>query len=205
MLLPHIRCRQFLVDGMTRGMTVLDIGCGDGDLMSELIGIGCTVKGVEIDRSLVRACQAKGMPVSEGRAERLPIEDSSVDAIVCSVVLSYTLERQAVEEWARVLKPGGVINATYHGIGYGLNYLFYGPRFKTRVYGFRMLANTLFYRLTSHRLPGFLGDTLCQTSRRMMTYYRTFGLRLEREQVVGVVAGTPRFLCHRVIKPILPK
>jgi SAM-dependent methyltransferase len=199
-LSSHVRCREFLLAGMTRGMSVLDVGCGDGGLMSELIGLGCSVAGVEIDRSLVQACLAKGIPVSEGRAEKLPVPDASVDAIVCSVVLPYTVERQAVAEWARVLKPGGAINATCHGIGYGLNYLLQGQGLKKRFYGLRMLANTLFYRLTSRRLPGFLGDTLCQTSRRMISYYRTSGLHLEREELVGVVMGAPQFLCHRAIK-----
>ena len=168
--------------------------------MSELASRGCLVTGVEIDPSLVRVCQAAGLPVCEGRAEGLPVADASVDGIVCSVVLPYTDERQAIAEWARVLRPGGAVNATYHGVGYGLYYLTGGRGIMCRVYGFRMLANTLFYQLFGRRLPGFLGDTLCQTSRRLRSYYRASGLVLEREQVVGAVMGHPQYLCHRVVK-----
>ena len=194
------RCREFLLADVGPRITVLDIGCGDGELMSELAARGCSASGVEIDRVLVEACQISGLRVTEGRAEDLPIADASIDLIVCSVVLPYTDERRAVAEWARVLKPGGAVNATFHGVGYGLDYLFHGPGWKRRFYGFRMLANTFFYGLFGRRLPGFVGDTLCQTERRMRSYYRKYGLDLESEQIVGVVLGSPQFICHRVVK-----
>lgn len=197
---PHVRCRQFLLAGLTAGRVVLDVGCGTGELMAELAGRGCSVTGVEIDPSLVESCRAAGFQANEGRAERLPAADGSLDAIVCSVVLPYTDERKAVVEWARVLRPGGVINATYHGLGYGLNYLTHHPGLKNRFYGLRMLANTAFYGLTGRRLPGLLGDTLCQTGRRLRSYYRSVGLELHTEQVVGKCMGHPIFLCHRVVK-----
>lgn len=197
---PHARCREFLVAGMSPGLAILDIGCGTGDLMADLARRGCAVTGIEIDGSLVQRCQAAGLRVLEGQAEHLPVAAASLDAVVCSMVLPYTDERRAIAEWARTLKPGGVANATFHGIGYGLDYLLHGPGWKRRFYGARMLANTLFYQVFGHRLPGFLGDTLCQTSRRMRSYYRAFGLDLQRESVIGVVAGFPRFLGHRVVK-----
>jgi ubiquinone/menaquinone biosynthesis C-methylase UbiE len=185
---------------MTPGLHVLDIGCGDGDLMSELASRGCSVFGVEIDGSLVEACRASGLEVFEGRAEDLPIANASVDAIVCSVVLPYTDERQAVAEWARVLKPGGAANVTFHGLGYGLTYLLKGNNLRRRIYGLRMLVNTLLYQLFSRRLAGRFGDTLCQTTRRMRSYYRSHGLILERVHVAETMMGFPRYLCHRVIK-----
>jgi SAM-dependent methyltransferase len=181
-------------------MRVLDVGCGEGSLMSELGARGCAVVGVEIAKPLVQSLTDRGLAVCEGQAEDLPLPDASFDAIVCSVVLPYTDERQSVAEWARVLKPGGIVNASYHGVGMGLIFLLRGPGLRLRFYGFRMLANTLFYRLTGFRLPGFLGDTLCQISSRMNSYYQASGLRLERELIVEKVMGAPRFLCHRTVK-----
>lgn len=168
--------------------------------MQELAERGCSMAGVEIDLSLVESCRRAGLQVSEGQAERLPITADSLDAVTCSVVIPYTEEWQAVAEWARVLRQGGIVNATYHGIGYGLNYLVRGNSLKRRFYGFRMLANTFYYRLTGRRLPGFLGDTLCQSSRRLRAYYRAVGLELRAEQVVGRCFGLPIFLCHRAVK-----
>jgi SAM-dependent methyltransferase len=196
----HVLCREFLVSGLAHGTPVLDVGCGDGNLMSDLARRGYPVAGVEINCALVRSCRAAGLQVDHGRAEDLNLVDASVDAIVCSVVLPYTDEKLAVAEWGRVLKPGGVVNATFHGLGYAVKQMLHGPGWRKHVYGMRQLANTLFYRITGWRLPGGLGDTLCQTSSRMRSYYAASGLRLEEERVVESVMGSPRFLCHRVVK-----
>lgn len=196
----HVQCRQFLLGGLGAGMSVLDVGCGRGELLAELAQRGCTVRGVEINPALVEACRASGLTVDAGAAEQLPIASESHDAIVCSVVLPYTDERKAVAEWARVLRPGGVVLATYHGTGYGVNYILNGGRFATRCYGLRMLANTACCSLTNRRLPGFLGDTQCQTARRLARHYRHAGLTLVEQKIVGHCAGLPMFICHRLEK-----
>src|SRR5690606_7242849 len=123
--------------------------------------------GVEIDTRLVAECRSRGLDVLQGQAEMLPFDGSSFDAVLCSVVVPYTDERRAVAEWARVLKLGGAVNLTTHGLGYGLDYLLRGNHWKRRFYGFRMLVNSAVYEASGRRIPGFLGDTLCQTSSRM--------------------------------------
>lgn len=193
-------CRQFLLEGIREKQVVLDVGCGAGALMVELARRGCLVQGVEIDPARVEECRGKGLDVKEGRAETLPLADRSMDVVVCSVVVPYTDERRAVAEWARVVKPGGRVNVTLHGLGYGVACLFRGPGVKRRLYGARMLVNTWWYGLVGRRLPGFFGDTLCQTSSRMKAYYRENGLTLQQEQVVGLIAGLPQFLCHFILK-----
>jgi SAM-dependent methyltransferase len=184
-------------------MHVLDVGCGEGELMSELLNRGITVTGVEISKSAVESCRRQGLDVVEGVAEDLPFPANSFDGIVCSVVIPYTDERKAIAEWARVLKPGGVVRTTYHGIGYGLLYAGGGgdPQRKLRFYGFRMLVNTACYHLTGYRLPGFLGDTLCQAASRLQRFYDASGLTLMREIVVERCYGKPVFLGHALAKP----
>jgi SAM-dependent methyltransferase len=199
--LPYnVQCRQFLVTGFNQNDSLLDVGCGTGDLMSDLKSRGFIVTGMEINPQLVEKCRADGLNVHQGQAEQLPFPDASFDGIVCSVVLPYTDERKSVAEWARVLKPGGTINVTCHGLGYGLNYLMRGQSWKQRFYGFRMHANTVFYRTTGRRLPGFLGDTICESPRRMSRYYRENNLILKEELIVGREAGMSIFFCHRVMK-----
>lgn len=197
---PHVSCRRFLTAGIDGPITVLDVGCGYGELMGELTGGGCTVLGVEIDADLVRHCQEAQLRVTQGSAEEIPFPEASFDAVVCSVVLPYTDERRAVAEWARVLKPGGVVNVTGHGLGYGLEMVLRGRGWKRRLYGLRMLANTAVYQTTGRRLPGPLGDTICQTSARLRSYYALHGLILQEEQIVRKFAGLPVFLCHRAVK-----
>lgn len=59
---------------------------------------------------LERAAQRAGVPLDlrEGRAERLPLEDASADAVVGTLVLCSVEDLEtALHEIRRVLKPGG--------------------------------------------------------------------------------------------------
>ena len=60
---PHVTCRRFLMSHLVTGETVLDIGCGRGELMREQLLAGCTVVGTEIDRQLVDAGLAAGLDI----------------------------------------------------------------------------------------------------------------------------------------------
>lgn len=180
---------------------MLDIGCGAGDLLREYLARDCEAVGLEIDDALVHRHRAAGLDVRLGRAEELPFEDASFDRILCSVVVPYTDPRRTVAEWARVLRPGGIVLATYHGPGYGLRYLWRGETLQQRAYGGRMLLNTLSFRVTRRRLPGFLGDTLCQTHAGLLRHYSAAGLELQEERVFDRYAGLTRFFGHRLGKP----
>jgi len=47
--------------------TVLDLGCGDGELLQRLITTrGASGRGVEIEEEMIRACLAKGISVFQG-------------------------------------------------------------------------------------------------------------------------------------------
>lgn len=200
---PHVACRNFLLSDFMAGMHVLDVGCGEGELMTELQRRGIGATGLEISGSAVESCRRQGLDVVKGTAEELPFPADSFDGIVCSVVIPYTNQRKAIAEWARVLKPGGIVRATYHGVGYGLLYAAGSgdPRRKLRLYGLRMLMNTACYHLTGCRLPGFLGDTLCQVPAQLQRCYDACGLTLIREFVVERYCGKPVFLGHALAKP----
>ena len=198
----HAECQRLLRRGVAAGMRVLDVGCGDGALIAALRDeVGADVVGIEIDPALVKTAQAANLDVRLGRAEALPIAASSVDIVLCSVVVPYTDQRVAVREWARVLRPGGAVNATYHGPGYGLHYLLAPPEgWRSQVYGARMLLNTAVYVSSGRRLPGFVGDTLCQTQRAMERASADAGLVVEHSQVVDRTLGTSRILFHGLRK-----
>ena len=83
------------------GSRVLDLGCGDGDLLAELIASrGCRGQGVEVSREALHACVERGVPVVEADIDRgLPeFDDGAFDV----VVLSQTL--QAVRRPALALR-----------------------------------------------------------------------------------------------------
>ncbi len=197
----HRDAQRLLRRGLKPGMRVLDVGCGDGPHLRELGQEGMETVGVEIDPALVAANRAAGLHVLQGTAEALPVDDASFDAIICSVVMPYTDQRRAVREWARVLKPGGTVNATYHGAGYGIHYFLVPPEgFRSRFYGARMLVNTALYVATGQRLPGFIGDTLCQTQGEMQRSYRSSGFVLTNTTVIDSALGIPRILFHALQK-----
>ena len=198
----HVDCQALLRRGINPGMYLLDVGCGDGDMMRALRAEGIEATGVEPDGALVSRARASGLDVREGRAEALPFPDAAFDAIVCSVVVPYTDQRVAVREWYRVLRPGGIVNATYHGPGYGVHYLLAPPEgFRSVFYGARMLGNTAAYLVTGRRLPGFIGDTLCQSGGEMRRTYRQAGFELEVDRVVDRAVGVPRIVFHGLRKP----
>ena len=116
------------------------------------------------------------------------------------MVLPYTDERRAIAEIARVLAKGGVAVIYLHGLGYSLRYLLKPEVWKLSIYAARTILNTMIYRLTGRRLPGFLGDTIFQSDRRLRRYYRSVGLTLESTMHSRRFLGQAVFIGHVVRK-----
>ncbi len=100
------------------GETVLDLGSGGGiDVFLAAKAVGATghVIGVDMTPQMLeraRANATKGgyanVEFREGRLERLPVEDATVDAVTSNCVINLVPDKAAVfREIARVLKPGG--------------------------------------------------------------------------------------------------
>ena len=184
--------------GFRPGWLVLDVGCGEGRQMEELRREGCSPVGIDIDSAALTRCRAQGLPVMLASAERIPMADASLDGIVCKVVLPYLAEDRAVGEFARLLKPGGECYLVCHGAGFFLKYLLLPPSWKYRIYGLRALVNTWVWAATGRRLPGFLGDTIYQSRRRLARYYREHGLSLTHETASAEFLGSPVFIYQRL-------
>jgi SAM-dependent methyltransferase len=188
---------------MTRygpGGIVLDVGCGEGLQLTNLRQAGYRAIGLELAVDAARACRASGHRVIIARAESLPFRSDTCHGVLCKVVLPYTDERRAIEEIARVLTKGGVAVLYLHGLGYSLRYLLKPDIWKRSVYAARTIVNTLVYRLTGKRLPGFLGDTIYQSDRRLRRYYRSAGLTFESAIRSRRFLGQPVFIGHVVRK-----
>lgn len=107
---------------------VLDVGCGEGDQMIEIVTGGSLVFGLDPDSSALAHCRSQGLSVLRASAEQVPVKDASLDGILCKVVLPYTREEQVIREFSRLLKPGGRCHLIGHGAGYYLKCLFLRPR-----------------------------------------------------------------------------
>lgn len=97
---------------------VLDIGCGEGVMTRRLAGAGARVTGIEVEAPDVeRAARASAeagadLSFAVGRAEDLPFADGAFDAVVMLKSLHHVpppLMGRALEEVARVLRPGGLL------------------------------------------------------------------------------------------------
>jgi methionine biosynthesis protein MetW len=62
---------ELIASHVARGSRVLDVGCGDGELLAALRDErGCDARGLEIDPVNVAECLARGLSVIQGDADR---------------------------------------------------------------------------------------------------------------------------------------
>ncbi|MEM9916423.1 MAG: metalloregulator ArsR/SmtB family transcription factor [Planctomycetota bacterium] len=93
--------------------TVADFGCGTGTLAADLAPNVQRVVGIDNSPAMLEAAatQIQGfdnVELKQGQLTAAPLEDSSYDAVLCVLVLTYLDDPAAVlAEMARVLKPGG--------------------------------------------------------------------------------------------------
>jgi arsenite methyltransferase len=101
------------------GGVVLDVGCGPGDVTASLaraVGPDGMALGVDISEPmLARAVRADSGPAigfMKADAQRLPLRDDTVDAVVSIAMLQLIPDpTAAVAQMARVLRPGGRLAA----------------------------------------------------------------------------------------------
>jgi ubiquinone/menaquinone biosynthesis C-methylase UbiE len=104
------------------GKRVLDVGCGNGYVLSHYARHGAEVYGIDITPTAVRLCQQRFAYRSltghfqEADAEHLPFPDNEFDCVCSMGVLHHVPDpARAVAEIHRVLKPGGrLIVMFYH-------------------------------------------------------------------------------------------
>ncbi|PPC84532.1 MAG: methionine biosynthesis protein MetW [Hyphomicrobium sp.] len=98
----HIRVdHELIAEMVSAGSRVLDVGCGDGELLKLLAARKAVDgRGVEIDRDKVNACVAHGLSVIQGDAdsdlENYP--DQAFDFAILSLTIQATRHPKAVLE-----------------------------------------------------------------------------------------------------------
>src|SRR3954452_15347954 len=98
--------------------SALDVGCGTGLVGRALRARGFTgrILGLDISQASLEIAQQSGAYDSLEPADlqrRLPLDDDSIDAVICVGVMTYLPEVDAVwREFARVARPQGVVVAT---------------------------------------------------------------------------------------------
>ena len=90
-----------------RGKAVVDVGCGDGAFVRALAAAGAHAIGIEISEDAVAQARANdpGHRYELGGAERLPLEDASVDVATLMRSLHHVPDpASAFPELARVVR-----------------------------------------------------------------------------------------------------
>lgn len=97
--------------------SILDLGCGVGQTL-----IACELKpetfvcGVDIDAEALAFGKELSPHIcfARARGERLPFRNQSFEVVISRVTLPFTHIPSALQEIARVLKPGGYVWFTLH-------------------------------------------------------------------------------------------
>jgi SAM-dependent methyltransferase len=111
--------REVLVAAVAevRPATVLDVGCGEGDLGERIAReLGATVVGVDQSERMVELTRSRGLQALVGDVRKLPFENATFDCAVAAWMLYHVREvERAVAELARVLRSGGRLVAVTNG------------------------------------------------------------------------------------------
>jgi len=99
-----------------QGQTVLDLGCGVGDLAAEFVARGARVIGVDMNEELLREARSRQLSNAEFRAadlRTLPDLGIAADGLWCSFAAAYFPDLPtALTAWARSMTAGGWIALT---------------------------------------------------------------------------------------------
>jgi SAM-dependent methyltransferase len=92
---------------------LLDVGCGPGELTQRFVDLGSHVCAIDISARMVELTRDRGIDAQVADAEELPFADDDFDCVFAGWVLYHVpgLAR-AIDECARVLKPGGRLIAS---------------------------------------------------------------------------------------------
>lgn len=104
------------VVGGERRIRVADVGAGTGKLTRALQELGAEVVAVDPDPKMLETLRANvhAVPTFVGSAERLPLPDAGVDAVVLGQAWHWVDPVRGAAEAARVLRPGGVLGLVWN-------------------------------------------------------------------------------------------
>ena len=97
------------------GRHAADVGAGTGKFTPLLLATGADVVAVEpVDAMRARIAPHERLRVQAGKAEATGLSSGSLGAIVCAQAFHWFSSRATLDEFARVLKPGGRLGLVWN-------------------------------------------------------------------------------------------
>lgn len=191
-----------LLDADLKGLEVLDLGCGRGDLAKILKDLGAKVTGVDFDKqslSQAKRYLTKAVWVDLNKL-KLPFKTNRFDLIVSSEVVEHLLyPNQVLKEIYRVLKPKGNFIVTTP------NLLYWGNRLKILNGDFRYQDSGIFDRTHVHfyTYPTLIED-LKQAGFKIMQENHVFvGSKLYQSLIKKISITIRLSICFKTSKMIV--
>jgi ubiquinone/menaquinone biosynthesis C-methylase UbiE len=102
--------------GLSSGKTALDLAAGTGKFSPRLLATGAAVIAVEPVRAMLDQLirQYPQIDARSGSAQSIPLEDASVDVVVCAQSFHWFSTTEALREIHRVLKPEGALGLVWN-------------------------------------------------------------------------------------------
>lgn len=99
-----------------RALRVADVGAGTGKLTRAAVELGAEVVAIDRDPAMLAELRAHvhGVPTFVGSAERMPLPDASVDALLLGQAWHWVDPVVASAEAGRVLRSGGVLGLVWN-------------------------------------------------------------------------------------------
>ena len=103
--------------GVTSGMRVLDLGCGNGRYLRSMAALGVNTIGVDVSLGMLASCLAGHLVAAD--AVELPFPKATFDTVLAPHMLYHVSDRSAAaRELRRVLRRGGMCVAVTNGVGH---------------------------------------------------------------------------------------
>ncbi|HEY9323287.1 MAG TPA: class I SAM-dependent methyltransferase [Agromyces sp.] len=99
-----------------RALRAADVGAGTGKLTRTMVEAGAEVVAIDPDPTMLQTLRASvhGVPTFVGTAERMPLPDAALDAVLLGQAWHWVDPGHGSAETARVLRSGGVLGLVWN-------------------------------------------------------------------------------------------
>lgn len=95
---------------------VLDVGCGDGTILNELLKTDSVdrISGIDVSERAIKIAKKKFPQIrnfiKQGSITKIPFPTGTFDVVICTQVIEHVLDtKKVMSEMRRVLKQGGLL------------------------------------------------------------------------------------------------